>query len=134
MPAQADLYLPSYVRGFGPDVSFWHRPPNAQYTAALRDFLSLDAASERWDDGSLVPTLRAFEKRFRDTKSEEGTIMATVLAFVIEDGSSRREILEAFRADQNVQSLFDRALLQRGQDNLAQIDCAPDLDSERSSC
>ncbi len=134
VPAHADLYLPSYVRGFGPDVSFWHRPASAQYTAALRDFLSLDAAFERWDDGSLVPTLRAFEKRFRETKSEEGTIMATVLAFVIDEASGRREILQAFRADQNIHSLLERAVLQRGQDNVAQVDCAPDLDSERSTC
>ena len=136
VPAHADLYLPSYVRAFGPDVSFWHRPPNAKYDAALRDFLSLDAAFERWDDGSLVPTLRAFEKRFRETKSEEGTIMATVLRFVIDDAetSGRREILAAFRADQGIHSLFDRALLRRVEENPTRLACVPDPDSERSTC
>ena len=51
VPAQADLYLPLYVRDFGPDVSFWHRPANAQYSAALTDFLALDYPPEQWDDG-----------------------------------------------------------------------------------
>jgi hypothetical protein len=127
VPAQADLYLPSYVRGFGPDVSFWHRPPNARYTGVLTDFLGLDAAPERWDDGSLVPVLRNFAARFRETKSEEGTVMATVLTFVIDDAESsgRRGILAAFRADENVHSLFDRALLQRIQTNLTRLDAVP---------
>jgi hypothetical protein len=125
VPAHADLYLPSYVRAFGPDVSFWHRPPNAKYTAALTDFLALDAAPDRWDDGSLVPVLRAFETRFRETKSEEGTVMATVLAFVIDDAESsgRRAILAAFRTDESIHSLFDQALLQRVQTNLTRLEC-----------
>jgi hypothetical protein len=109
-------------------VSFWHRPANAKYTAALTDFLALDYPSERWDDGSLVPVLRNFEKRFRETKSEEGTVMATVLAFVIDDGESsgRREILASFRADDNIHTLFDQALLQRVNTNLNQLECSSD--------
>src|SRR5687768_12690890 len=71
VPAQADLYLPTYVREFGRDVSFWHRPPNQKYSAALADFLALDAPPEHWDDGRLMPTLRAFERRFRESASEE---------------------------------------------------------------
>jgi hypothetical protein len=139
VPAHADLYLPSYVRAFGPDVSFWHRPPNAKYVAALADFLAIDAPPERWDDGSIVPTLRGFEKRFRDTKSEEGTIMAAVLAFVIRsaESSGQREILAAFRIDESIHSLFDRALLGRVQANLTRLECTPDVvgpESERSTC
>jgi hypothetical protein len=136
VPAQSDLYLPTYVSSFGPDVSFWHRPPNARYSEALTDFLNLDAAPERWDDGSLVPTLRAFERRFRDTKSEEGTIMATVLAFVINNAetSGQREILAAFRVDENVHSLFDRALLRRVQENLTRLSCDQEPASGRSTC
>jgi hypothetical protein len=136
VPAHADLYLPTYVRGFGPDVSFWHRPANAKYTAALADFLSLDAAPERWEDGSMTPALRGFERRFRETKSEEGTVMATVLAFVIDyaESSGQREILAEFRADQSVQSLFDRALLRRVQENLARLSCSQDPDSDRGTC
>ena len=139
VPAQANLYRPSYVRAFGPDVSFWHRLPNAKYTAALTDFLALNVAPERWDDGSLVPVLRGFERRFRETKSEEGTVMATVLAFVIDDAESsgRREILAAFRADENIHSLFDQALLQRVNANLTRLACnasdQPD-DPPRTTC
>ena len=127
VPAQADLYLPSYVRTLGRDVSFWHRPATEQYTSALADFLSLEADPGRWDDGSLVPVLRDFVKRFRDTKSEEGTVMATVLTFVINDSESsgRREILTAFRADESIHSLFDRALLQRIQTNLTRLEAVP---------
>ena len=128
VPAQADLYLPMYVRAFGPDVSFWHRPANDRYAAALTDFLALDYPPERWDDGSLVPVLRSFEKRFRETKSEEGTIMSTILSFVIDDAESsgRREILATFRADQNIHTLFDQALLQRVNTNLNQLECSAD--------
>ena len=136
VPAHADLYLPTYIRAFGPDVSFWHRPANAKFTDALADFLSLDASPGRWDDGTLTPTLRGFEKRFRETKSEEGTVMATVLDFVIDhsESSGQREILTAFRADQNVRSLFDRALLTRVQENLTRLSCGQDPDSERATC
>jgi hypothetical protein len=136
VPAQANLYLPNYVRAFGPDVSFWHRPPNANYTDALNDFLSLDAPPERWGDGSLVPTLRRFERRFRDTKSEEGTIMAAVLSFTIEyeESSGQREILAAFRGDDEVRSLFDRALLRRVEQNLTRLSCGQDPEPERSTC
>jgi hypothetical protein len=139
VPAHADLYLPRYIKAFGADVSFWHRTPNAAYAAALNDFLSIDASAQEWDDGSLVPTLRRFEKRFRDSKSEEGTVMATMLEFVIGDAatSGRREILAEFRSDSTVRSLFDRALLQRVNTNLTALACSPDVDSqgpEPSTC
>ena len=139
VPAHADLYLPRYVKRFGPDVTFWHRPANAAFAAALDDFLSLDATPEQWDDGTLVPVLRRFEKRFRDSKSEEGSVMATVLAFSIDDAlsSGRREILAAFRADDDVRQLFDRGLLQRVSANLTLLSCTPEAtakDPDRSSC
>jgi hypothetical protein len=134
VPAHADLYLPSYVRSFGPDVSFWHNPPNAKYAAALNDFLNIDYAPERWDDGTLVPVLRGFEKRFRDSKSEEGTVMATVLAFVIADGESsgRRQILAQFRSDQSIHTLFDQALLGRVQSNLTRLECTAETGLQES--
>ena len=138
MPAHSDVYLPVYVREFGLDVSFWHRPANAKYSAALADFLRLDAPPEQWDDGRLMPALRAFERRFRDSGSEEGTVMATVLAYVISDAESsgRREILAAFRADESIHSLFDQGLLQRVQSNLTRLECtAPDQpDAARPGC
>jgi hypothetical protein len=120
-------------------VSFWHEPPNAAYASALNDFLSLDASLDQWDDGSLVPTLRRFEKRFRDSKSEEGSVFATMLAFVIDETmtSGRRAILAEFRQDQEVRDLFDRGLLQRVNSNLTLLSCSPDAtakDPDRSSC
>ena len=139
VPAHADIYLPRYVKRFGPDVTFWHRPANAAFSAALNDFLALDASPEQWDDGTLVPVLRRFEKRFRDSKSEEGSVMATVLAFAIDDAltSGRREILAAFRSDEDVRQLFDRGLLQRVSANLTLLACTPETaakDPDRSSC
>ena len=91
----------------------------------------------------LVPVLRRFEKRFRDSNSEEGTVMATVLAFAIDDAmsSGRREILSAFRADEEVRTLFDRGLLERVNANLTLLSCSPDAtatvtatDPDRSHC
>jgi len=50
VPKDATLYLPRYIKEFGPDVSFWHRPPSAAYASALEDFLHLDLTPEQWDD------------------------------------------------------------------------------------
>ena len=44
------------------------------------------------------------------------------------------KILAAFRADQNVASLFDRALLRRVQENLTRLSCGEEADSDRSTC
>ena len=132
VPAHADLYLPRYIKTLGTDVSFWHRTPNAAYASALSDFLSLDSSPQEWDDGTLVPTLRRFEKRFRDSKSEEGTVMAVVLAYAIDEAttSGRREILAEFRTDVGVRELFDRGLLQRVNTNLTALACTADADSQ----
>src|SRR5688572_24480548 len=35
VPTNATVYLPMLVAEFGADVSFWHRPPSAAFTAAL---------------------------------------------------------------------------------------------------
>ena len=63
-----NLYLPFYVKSFGKDVSFWHRPPTPEYAAALNDFLRLDSGIERWHDADFEPTLRAFQERFEATQ------------------------------------------------------------------
>ena len=60
VPAQATLYLPVYVSEFGPDVSFWRRPPSPAYAAVLDDFIRLDAGPERWDDPAFAPVLTDF--------------------------------------------------------------------------
>ena len=139
VPARATLYLPKYVKEFGPDVSFWHRPASAAYAAVLDDFVGLEPGAERWDDAAFAPVLREFQQRFRATKTEEGTIMATVLEFVLQDENTRGAILAEFRASSDVRSLFDRAVRER--DTLlapSGLACSPASDirlaSGRSPC
>jgi hypothetical protein len=122
VPARANLYLPSYVKAFGPDVSFWHRPASAAYTAVLNDFVRLDATLEQWDDPAFEPVLRGFQRRFRETQTEEGSVMATMLAFVIQEAytSGRTEILAEFRSSEKVLRLFQRGMVERDAYRLAQ--------------
>ena len=99
VPAEATLYLPSYVSEFGPDVAFWHRPPSPSYLAVLDDFMRLDPGAEQWDDPAFAPVLADFRRRFRNTNTEEGAVMETVLAYVMDQAytSSRRAPLTEFR-------------------------------------
>jgi hypothetical protein len=110
--ANADLYLPAYVRDFGPDVSFWHRPAPTEYAAILNEFVRLDASVQRWHEPGFETVLRAFERRFRDTGSEEGGVMASTLAYVIADlrTSRRAAILEEFRTSGHILELFAQGL------------------------
>jgi hypothetical protein len=116
VPAQANLYLPFYVQQFGPDVSFWHRPPTAEYAAALNDFLRIDGGIARWHEASFETTLRTFQDRFEATRTEEGTVMATTLAYVISDlrTSRRAAILEDFRTSGRILDLFKRGVEELG--------------------
>lgn len=111
VPAGANLYLPAHYDELGTDVTFWHRPPSAEYADVLDDFLRLDEhySPEDWDDRSVVPTLREFAARFRATNTEEGTVMAVMLEYVLEDlsRSERFEILTAFRNSEHVQRLLE---------------------------
>jgi hypothetical protein len=108
VPARANLYLPSYVAEFGKDVSFWHRPPSAAYADVLSDFLRLDAGVQRWHEPSFDAVLRGFKSRFEETGTEEGDVMATTLAYVIDDlrTSRRAAILEDFRTSGRILELF----------------------------
>jgi hypothetical protein len=114
VPARATLYLPAYVKEFGADVAFWHRPPEAAYAALLNEFLRLDATEEDWEDPSFESVLRTVQKRFAATRTEEGTIMATVLAYVIDETyrSKRGAILAEFRESDAVLQLFRRAVVE----------------------
>lgn len=115
VPAGATLYLPSYVREFGADVSFWHRPAGREYVTVLGEFFSLEAPPERWDDPAFEPVLRGFERRFRATGTEEGHVMATMLAYVMEEAfrSGRGAILADFRESDEIRRLFERAVGER---------------------
>lgn len=114
VPANATLYLPSHVPQFGTNVTFWHRPAPAAFTEVMSDFLAIDRSPEEWDTEAIVPLLKGFERRFRATKSEEGTVMATVLAYVVQEiqTSGRGRILEEFRTSTEVQRQFERAVLE----------------------
>lgn len=115
VPARATLYLPAYIKDFGPDVSFWHRPPNPSFASVLNDFVRLDGGEERWNDPAFEPVLREFARRFRQTKTEEGTVMATVLAYATDEAytSGRGEILADYRRSEEVRRLFERAVVER---------------------
>jgi len=112
VPAKANLYLPFYIEEFGPDVAFWHQPPNSKYSATLYDFLRLDATVQRWHEASFEPTLRLFQSRFEDSNTEEGTVMATTLRYVISNlrTSRRAAILQEFRTSGRILTLFRRGL------------------------
>ena len=92
VPADATLYLPSSDSEFGADVAFWRRPPSASFSAVLDDFMRLDPGAERWDDPAFAPVLMDFKRRFRETNTEEGLVMETVLAYTMDQAytSSRR--------------------------------------------
>jgi hypothetical protein len=112
VPAGATLYLPKYVKAFGPDVSFWHRAAQDRYASVLAEFLNLDVPFERWEDPAFGSILRGFETRFRETGSEEGLVMATVLGYAIGDlhSSGRAGILAEFRSSEDMAVLLQRGL------------------------
>jgi hypothetical protein len=116
VPAQANLYLPFYVKTFGEDVSFWHRPPTPEYAAALNDFLRIESGIDKWHTVEFETTLRSFQERFERTNTEEGSVMATTLAYVISDlrTSRRAAILEEFRHSGRILDLFKRGVEELG--------------------
>jgi hypothetical protein len=114
VPAQATLYLPYYVGEFGPDVAFWRRPASPSYAAVLADFMRLGAGPEQWDNPAFAPVLADFKRRFRETDTEEGAVMETVLAYAMDQAytSSRRTLLSEFRYSEEVRRLIERGVLE----------------------
>lgn len=110
VPAGANLYLPEYIEDFGPDVSFWHHPADPEYAALLDEFIQLEASIEEWHSDAFGATLDDFRRRFLATGTEEGAVMATVLAFTSQNlnASRRAAILREFRNSSSVRRLFDR--------------------------
>lgn len=115
VPAGATLYLPFYVAEFGPDVAFWRRPASPTYAAVLDEFLRLEPGAERWDDPAFAPVLSHFRRRFGATNTEEGQVMATVLAYAMDQAyaSGRRTLLAEYRNSGKVRSLIERGVLER---------------------
>lgn len=109
VPADGTVYLPRYVEAFGPDISFWHRPPSEAYSVVLNEFMQLDVPLGEWDDRAFDMVLRDFQKRFAATETEEGTVMATTLAFVLQDQrlSNQGKILAEFRTSPRILRLFE---------------------------
>jgi hypothetical protein len=114
VPAGATLYLPFHVSEFGPDVAFWRQPPTPSYAAVLNDFVRLDAGVERWDNPAFASVLTEFKRRFRETNTEEGLVMETVLAYAMDQSyaSPRRALLAEYRTSETVRSLIDRGVLE----------------------
>lgn len=116
VPATAALYLPVYMEEFGPDISFWHSPAPSAYAAVLDDFTGLDLTVDEWHDAKFESTLRDFQQRFRETETEEGTVMATVMGHIIGEittGELQRRI-EEFRSATRSLGLFEEAANQLG--------------------
>lgn len=117
VPAGANLYLPFHVDDFGDDTAFWHHAPSPGYAAVLDEFLRLEEryAAEDWNDGSVFETLRAFEARFRATGTEEGTIMAIVVGYVVDELAEgrRMQILTDFRSSRRVLHLLEESVRER---------------------
>jgi hypothetical protein len=115
VPADATIYLPRYVESLGRDVAFWNKPASTAYENVLNDFVRLDAPPAQWEHPSFDATLQAFERRFRATRTPEGTIMATVIAYVRDENatSGRRTILAEFRSSEQIRELFEQALQMR---------------------
>jgi hypothetical protein len=122
VPSGATLYLPRHVEAFGRDVSFWHRPANAAFKTTMADFMALDAPPEQWDEPPFLSVLKGFERRFAATQSEEGTVMATMLAYVGSEAatSGRRQILTEFRTSSTIRGEFERAVRHRDAARAAQ--------------
>jgi len=112
--AGATLYLPIHVSEFGSDVAFWRRSASPAYVAVLNDFVRLEPGAERWDNPAFAPVLSDFRRRFRDTHSEEGMVMDTVLAYAMDQAytSSRRSLLTDYRNSEAIRSLIDRGMLE----------------------
>lgn len=114
VPAGAALYLPVYVSEFGSDVAFWRRSASPSYLAVLDDFMRLEPGVERWDDPAFGAVLAEFRRRFRETRTEEGMVMDTVLAYAMDQAyaSSRRTLLADYRNSETVRALIDRGVLE----------------------
>ena len=112
VPAKATLYLPFHFDEFGADVAFWRRPASPSYGTVLDDFMRLESGEERWDDPGFAPVLREFRRRFSETNTEEGEVMATVLAYAMDQAytSPRRALLTDFRESEHVHRLVERGV------------------------
>jgi hypothetical protein len=107
VPAGATLYLPFYVSEFGSDIAFWRQPASPAYMAVLDDFMRLSPGAEQWDDPAFASVLADFKRRFKETNTEEGAVMDTVLAYVMDQAYQRRPRCTEYRNSEKVRSLIE---------------------------
>ena len=115
VPAGATVYLPVYVKELGRDVTFWQRPADRAFVSVLNDFIRVNAPLHLWENPAFEAVLRGFQRRFADTDSEEGTVMATVLGYAIQEAytSERSAILAEYRNSDLIRELFTAAVQER---------------------
>jgi hypothetical protein len=115
VPADATLYLPKHVATFGRDVAFWHRPASRAYAVLLDAFAKIQVSPDEWDSPAFDDVLEEFRQRFAATQTEEGLVMATTLAYAMQDRrtSGQQAILADFRSSDDIRQLFDRARRER---------------------
>jgi hypothetical protein len=82
--------------------------------AVLDDFMRLVPGAEQWDDPAFASVLADFRRRFKATNTEEGAVMDTVLAYVMDQAytSSRRALLAEYRNSERVRSLIEGGVLE----------------------
>jgi hypothetical protein len=116
VPARATIYLPVASAEFGDDVSFWRRPADPGFTAVLDEFVQLDAGVQAWHQPAFGATLQDYRRRFEQTGTEEGMVMATVLAYMADDlrTSRRAAILDEFRTSRRILGLFEQGMRELG--------------------
>lgn len=110
VPRGATLYLPAFLEEFGEDVSFWHSAPSDDFTSVLNEFLHLDVPPEAWEEPSFQSVLLDFRRRFKETGTEEGTVMEAVLAYVMEEIPLNRRVMMDFRSDPAIDQLFEQGI------------------------
>lgn len=110
VPRSAVVYLPRPVDELGTDVSFWHRPAPDDFQEVLADFIQLEASLEIWESDAFEGVLYDFQRRFRDTDSEEGIVMAAMLGYVIQELPLGRRVLGDFRTSAEVAELFEQGV------------------------
>jgi hypothetical protein len=113
VPKGATLYLPEPVERFGADVSFWQRPASPEFAALLAEFVGLTAAPEEWEEPAFQAVLTDYRRRFRETGTEEGTVMDAVLQYVMQELPTTHRVLDQYRTSPKVMLAFDAGVQAR---------------------
>ena len=71
---------------------------------------------QQWHEPAFDTTLQRFQQRFAQTNTEEGSVMSTVLRYVLDDlrTSRRAQILDNFRTSGRILQLFQQGVRELG--------------------